>query len=301
MGEILLMLDVLIQQGESIVVKEYGKRHAVGGMFFNAIICLFALVFFFVTDKNGLFFASKELIAYGSVSCLMYATGFYTMYAALKVGSFVATKLLASFSGVITIVYGIAILHEDVSAFTYIGIVLFFVSMFMINYKKYDSTEEKGFSVKWFVLVVLTVITNGMIGVITREQQLFFNSAYDNEFMILSFGGAFLFLLCFSLITERRSFAYILKHGLPYGVAGGLLNGGKNLLNLVLYNFIPIAIVTPLRTGLGFILSFILSVFLYKEKFTKLQFAGVMLGTVSVLLFRPGWVISLLEWIKSFV
>ena len=67
MGALLLVLDMITQQGEGMTVRAYGKRHAVGGMFFNAVICLFSMIFFFITDKGGLVF-TKELIAYGVVS-----------------------------------------------------------------------------------------------------------------------------------------------------------------------------------------------------------------------------------------
>lgn len=285
MGALLLVLDMITQQGEGMTVRAYGKRHAVGGMFFNAVICLFSMIFFFITDKGGLVF-TKELIAYGVVSCLMFATGFYTMYAALQIGSFVATKLISSFSVIIAIFYGLAFLHEEVGDYTYIAIAAFLVSMFMMNYKKTAKPDNKKFSVKWLVMVILTAVSNGLIAVISREQQLHFDSAFDNEFMILSLGGASVFLMIFGILNERKNMSYIAKHGIPYGMLAGFFNGARNFIGLVLYLYIPISIAVPLKTGLGFILSFVISVLLYKEKFTKLQIAGVLIGTASLVMFN---------------
>ncbi len=39
----------------------------------------------------------------------------------------------------------------------------------------------------------------------------------------------------------------------------------------------PISVAVPLKSGLGFILSFLISAVVYKDKFTKLQLAGVIL------------------------
>ncbi|MBQ8526109.1 MAG: EamA family transporter [Clostridia bacterium] len=285
MGALLLVLDMIAQQGEGMTVRAYGKKHGIGGMFFNAVICLFAMVFFFVTDKGCLSF-SKELVAYGLVSCLMYATGFYAGYLAFQTGSYVATKLISSFSVVIAIFYGILFLNEPAGVFTYIAITVFVISMLMMNYRKTNESERKDFSVKWLICALLAAVSNGLIAVISREQQLYFDGACDNEFMILSFGGAFAFLLVFGIVREIKNIGYILKNGTLYGIIAGIFNGAKNFIGLALYLYIPISVATPLKTGLGFILSFIISVLIYKEKFTKIQIAGVALGAVSLVMFK---------------
>ena len=285
MGALLLLLDIVAQQGEAISVRAYGDRHKVGGMFFNAVICLFAMIFFFVTDKGGLCFP-KELIAYGLVSALMFATGFYTLFVALKHGSFVTTKLVCSFSVVMAIIYGILFLKEPASIFTYTAIALFLVSVFMMNYSKSDSAEKKPLSVIWIVSVALMAISNGFISIISREQQLYFDSAYDTEFMILSFGGASLSLFIMGFIKERSSFKYIMKHSTLYGIIAGAFNGAKNFIGLVMYLYIPISVAVPLKMGLGFIVTFFISVLLYKERFTKLQVCGVIIGTLSIVMFN---------------
>ena len=38
MGTFLLMLDAVVGQGETMIVRKYGKKHKIGGMFFNAMI-----------------------------------------------------------------------------------------------------------------------------------------------------------------------------------------------------------------------------------------------------------------------
>jgi len=285
MGGLLLAIDMLLQQGEGMAVKHYGDKHKVGGMFFNAVICLFSTLFFIITDKGGLCF-TNEMLVYGLISCCMFALGFYSMYVALQIGSYVATKMIASFSGVISIVYGIAFLKEPASVFTYIGIVLVFISTVLMRYKKSENDEKKKVSFKWIVWTLITAVSNGFIAVISREQQLHFNNAYDNEFMILSFGGAFVALCIIGFIYERENFKYIAKHGIVWGLLAGACNGGKNLVNLLIYLYIPISIATPLRTGLGFITSFLVSVLLYKEKFTKLQLLSVFLGIFALVLFK---------------
>ena len=286
MGALLLIIDMIAQQAEVMTVRAYGKKHGAGGTFFNAIICLFAMVFFFATDKGGLCFP-VELVIYGLVSCGMFATGFYTMYVALQLGSYVATRLIGSFSVVFAIGYGILFLKEPATIITYIAILMFLVAMFMVNYVPADkNAEKKAFSVKWLIYTLLVAISNGFISILMRAQQIRFDSAYDNEFMILSLGGAALFLFVYGFVKERNNFSSIIKKGSVYGFAAGLLNGSKNFLGLALCLHIPLSVLTPIRTGLAFISSFLVSLLLYKEKFTKTQVVGVLLGIVSIVLFN---------------
>jgi len=293
MGYFLLMLKTLCHQGETMIVKKYGQKHQAGGMFFNAVVCLFSMVFFIVTDKGGFYFP-KELWTYGIISCIMFAAGFYYMYAALKAGSFALTKLLSSFSSVITIFYGIAILKEPSNVLTYVSLVLVFISVFLMNFKSGSASEEKNkFSFKWLVYVIIVFVTNGFIGVLQRMQQLRFDNNCSNEFMIISLGGAFVVLTLLGFILERERIGYIVKHGTLYGMGAGLFNGASNFTGLLLLLYMPISLSTPLNTGANVVLSFAISVFLYKEKFNKMQIAGAVAGFVSLILLNAAKFINI--------
>ncbi len=291
---IVMFISLILNQVEGIVVKEYGKRHKIGGMFFNAIICAFAGVFFIIKEAffttGNQFYFPVELIPYGFVSCIMYAIGFYTMYRALQLGSFGMTKLISSFSGIITIAYGIVFLRERPHWLTYIAIVLVFLSVVLMRIegavKTKDDKSQNVFSVRWLVHLILCVVSNGFIAILSREQQGVFGGACDSEFKMISTIGACILLIVLGFILEKDNLGYIVKHGSLYGVAAGLVNGGKNFLSLVIYTLAPISVFTPMNTGLGLIASFAISVFLYKEKFTKIQAVSVGIGFLAFILFQ---------------
>ncbi len=287
-GIILLLVFTAIDQAEGIIVKGYGKRHNIGGLFFNALMSGAASLFFILKGifyEGGLSFP-KELLSYGILSCVMFALGFYFMYVALQLGSFAITRLINSFSAVVSIVYGIAILGEKAGFLTYIGIVMVFVSVILMQLGKNEQGDKKAFSVKWLVCILISAVANGFIGVISKAQQNRFNGTCDTEFMIISFAGAFLSLVILGFILERKNLSYIVRHGIPYGIGAGLVNGGKNFINLLLIATIPLSVVTPVRTGIGFIASFAISVFLYREKFTKMQIISVIIGIAAIGLFQ---------------
>lgn len=289
MGYLLILLNQAAHQVEGMLVRRYGKKHGSGGLFFNAIICLFAMIFFVLTDKGGFYFP-KELWGYGFVSCLMFAAGFYSMYLALQLGSYAISRLISSFSGVFAIVYGLVFLKESASVTTYIAFVLVFASVFLMNYRPAgkENAEEKAFSMKWLICVLVALVSNGMIAVLSRMQQLRFENACDNEFMMLSLGGAFAALMLIGLVTERGKLKQIIKYGTLYGGIAGLMNGAANLVNLATYMFLPISVVTPIRTGLGIVMNFVISVLAYKEKFTRRQLVSAVIGVLALMLLTLG-------------
>lgn len=283
MGILLLLINQLVYQGYGAVTRHYSRKHGSGGLFFNAIVCLFSMIFFIITDKGGLNF-SKELFLYGSISVVMFVAGFYSIFIAFKTGSYAISILLSSFSGVIAIIYGIVFLDEPAGIGTYIGILLSFVSVILMNIVKKGSEESKGFSVKWLICVLISLVANGFIAVLSRMQQLRFDNQCDNEFMIISLGGAFLILFAYGLVKERNNIMSVMKHGLLYGACSGMLNGMMNFVQLLVYLYMPISAATSVKTGLTTACSFAVSLIAYKEKFNVVQIIGAVAGVIALLL-----------------
>jgi len=281
MWMLLILLGVVLNQCEGVAVKEYAKRNGSGGMFFSGVICFFALIFFVVTDKGGFYFPHK-LFYFGLVNCVCYAIGFYAMYMALKLGSFANTKLVSSLTGAVTIAYGILVFDEPVGRFTYPAIALVFLSIFLMNYKK----GEHRFNFKWLFWALMVVVSNAPIGILKREQQILFDGKCDNEYMIITLVGASLFLFVTSAFRERKSIAVVFKKGILYGALAGILNGAGNFLNLIIYSFVPLSLASPISSASALVMSFLISSFIYKEKFSKRQIVAAAVGTLSVVLFK---------------
>ena len=60
------------------------------------------------------------------------------------------------------------------------------------------------------------------------------------------------------------------------------MNGIVNLFVMILSGKMPVALMFPLISAGGIIVTYIVSRFFYKEKLTKMQFAGFILGIASV-------------------
>lgn len=285
-GLIYVFAGTFVHQLEAIIVKNYGKKYGKGGMFFNAFLCLFAVVYFVVSDlvmdKSG-FQLPPQVILCGALTSVLYAAGFYAAYVAYASGSFGLTRFYSSFGGVLTIVYGLAVLGETTGRFFWAAVALKFVAMFLIQYKAGRDTDAR-FTWKWFISTVINVLANVAISIINKWQQDHFEGQYRNEYLTVIFVGAALILLVLGLIYERGSFKTTIKQGLFYGMAAGLLNGLNNVFGLAVYYYLPISFVSPFKGGLGMLATFILAVFLYKEKFTVRQYIGAAVGVASMVL-----------------
>lgn len=285
MGWLYLFLGQFVHLSEGMIIKYYGKKYGVGGFLTNGLISFFSMIFFLVSDTDGFYFP-KEIWGFGIISSLLYATGFYAMYIALKSGSFAITRLVTSLSTIFPIFYGLIFLDEKATNFTYTGMVLIFVSMFLINYKKSDINNQKPGYRKWIIALLFTVISNGFISIVMRAQQLYFGDQCSNEFMILSLGGSCIALLIAGILKDNKSLIHTLRHGGFLGACAGVANGISNYLTLLIYLYIPISVATPMRTGLGLILTFVVSILIYKEKFTKQQLIGAAIGIIALILLK---------------
>ena len=172
-GYLLVLLVVALNMGESIAVKAYARKYNSGGFIMNAIIALFACAFFVikVLISGESFNFLGDMIPYALVNSAFYFCGFYLAYVAFKIGPFGLTRLIASFSLLMPIFYGIFFLNEPTGVFTYIGIALIVAAMFMMNYKGKSATTEKQegtVSLKWFVCILLSTVSNGFISIMTK-------------------------------------------------------------------------------------------------------------------------------------
>ena len=298
-GMALILLFQFFHLGESVIVRASSKKHGSGGYMFNALISMFAMIFHIVfelvTDKNGLYFPGG-LWLYGIISGLMFAGGFYFMFKALALGSFILTQMIAGFSFIIPMAYGAFFLNEPFTIFTGIGLALTIFAVLLTSFSKIKTQKAKAqeegneaqntnlFSVKWLIYTLLSALCNGGIAIISRAQQLEFNDQCSREFLAISLGVSFLFLLTMALSTNIKESGNIFKKTIGYATGAGIFNAAKNIVNLFIYLFIPLTLLSPIKAGISKAFGFFVSVFLYKEKFTKLQLIAILLGLVAVVI-----------------
>ena len=289
---LLCTLGLSIHQIEGIMIKKYNSKHSKGGFIFTAILSLFAMLFFLImdliTNRGGLNFP-PQMIPYGIASGAFYCTASFSTYVAYRHGSYVLTNLFLSYALLFSVGYGIIYLKEMPGWIAYIGLALMMVSIFLARNTKKPAGDDSAkqppkTSLLWVICVLLSLIGAGMFGVMQKLQQVKFEKSCDNEFMIVTLGFSALAMLVIGLIKDGKDLPYILRHGcIPAGVAG-MANGGANLFNLITNAMLPISIVAPTRSGIKIIISFFIALVIFKEKLSKRQILGVILGATALIL-----------------
>ena len=279
MGYLLLVINTFAGLAEGIFIKKYNSKHPHGGFVFTAIISLFAAVFSLVTDKGG-FQMPSELLPYAVISGILYCTASILTYYALAIGSFAMTMLVLSYTIVFSIGYGVIFLHEKITVYSVIGFVLLCVSLFLTR----RVSTGGSFSVKWLVYLIVSVVSSGMFSVVTRMQQIRFDSAYNNECITIALGISAVILFVAGAFTDAKHMKEIVKYGVPYAMGAGVVNGFRNILALVICTFLPISVSSAMGSGVKIVISFIVSYVLFKESFLKRQIVGVGIGATALVL-----------------
>ena len=282
---LVLLLSVvsnLVHLVEGILIKKYNEKYDKGGSIFTAIVSLFSMLFFIITDKGGFDFR-LSMLPYALIAGVFYCSASLCTFIALGCGPFAISKLMLSYTGIFSISYGLFFRNEQLGPFAFIGIALMLISIYFNKSPK--QTNEKKASLKWAVCIILSVIGSGMYGVLQKLQQDKFADEVNNEFMIVALGFSALTLFIAGFIKDGKDTFTIFKHGTVYASAAGISNGLTNFLTIIVNGMVVnFSTLSPLRSGIGIIITFIISKLVLKEKFTTRQLIALLLGTIAIVL-----------------
>ena len=134
----------------------------------------------------------------------------------------------------------------------------------------------------WLIMAVAMALSNAMCTIVQREEQVRFDGKYKNEFMLIALLVSFVAMLVVGLVREHRDLKTVMKLGAVPAVLTGAANGATNLLVMIVTATVATSIFFPVISGGGMVLAYIISVTLFKEKFTTMQKIGILLGVASL-------------------
>lgn len=276
MDAFLIFLVILGMSAQSITRKSFSTKYNAPFLFSFLSVGIAMLFFLFNAGKNFIF--SFDYIPYAIVFALGYGAATVFGFFAITHGSLGLTSLVTSYSLIIPTLYGILFLNEKPSVMLYIGLVLLFVSIFLINFEK----GEKKITVKWLIFVTLALVGNGICTTAQKVQQINQNGAYKNEFMTISLFIVTLFCLVFALFYHKKAFKPVFTK--PIIVLPIICGGANALVNylVMVLSRIDASLLFPIISAGGIIMTGIISLTIYKERFTKQQIVGMILGIASV-------------------
>ena len=287
MAYFLLLLCIASVSAQSPLKKLYQRKSDKGVLLFSALTALVAALFFgggalFSGNMGFEIGALPYSVAFGAC----YAVCIITQMLALGCGSLALTSLFGSYSLIFPTVYGLLFRDASVYLTQVIGVVLLLGSLYLTNMRpgaKSEGEPKVAFSWKWLILATLMAVSNGGCTIIQQEQQLKFNGAYKNEFMFIALMIAVVACVAFAFVRERRDFAVVLRHGTFPAVLVGVCNGAANLLVMIIAGVMsPVFVFFPISSAGGLLISYLISVFIFKESFGKMQKLGIVIGMIAL-------------------
>ena len=279
MNALLLIAIILGVSLQDVTKKIYNKTSAAPGVyFFTALSALAAAIFFAITSGSLNF--DIGIIPYSIAFAISYTAGVVGSVMAIASGPLSLTSLIVSFSLMLPTLYGLIFLNDPISIGLFPGLALLAASLFLINKRDKDVK----INTKWVISVIFAFLGNGFCTISQKMEQLAFDGGYKNEFMIIALVITAIICFVMMMVKERDILKVQKWDGYALGLFCGALNGMVNLLVMILSGLMPVSLMFPIISAGGIVATFIISQVFYKEKLSKLQLIGFILGTVSVVL-----------------
>ena len=285
-----------------IFKKVYANR-SLGGMtgiyVYSAIGCIVSSVILLLWGGFG--DTSAYTVILGILFGIVVSLEGIFVTVAMKMGPMAYTMVIVSCSTVFTALSGFFFFDEEIGVLQLVGIALM-VGSFVFATEKKEGEKKGGF--RWLLFSLLAFIFSGAIGFMQKTHQ-----AHDlhkgelNSFLVLAFIVSFVFsaVLAFtSMKKEKLPLIEKNKAGKVYWlliiimIASGICVAANHKFNLALSGEIPSAVFFPIVNGGNLVLTTLSALIIFKERLTKRQWIGVILGIASVLfLCMPtGWIFS---------
>lgn len=218
---------------------------------------------------------------------LLLASANFTGVMALASGNMAIATMIASFSLIVPCLYGIVFLNEGLSVFGTIGLVLCFVSVFMVMSKG----KSKGkLSAKFWIYSFATFLANGICSVLQKAHQTAYAGQYQSEFLIFSMACA---TVVFLFVREKRQSENDVaarkvgtRTGVVLGSIAGACNCVSNYFILRLAAVENASVLFPVLSVLNSLIACVFSRVVFKEKLTFLQMLSIVVGITSVVLLK---------------
>ena len=280
----LLFLTALFIVSQKFTQDRYNAKRNSGVFMFSGMISFFAMCFFMAVNRDWTW--SNELILPAIFFGLAYAASTVFVVMAIKCGSLAKTTLITSYSLLVPALSGLIILSEPLGLPMIVGMVFLVVSLWLTNYQKEspDTPKEK-VTFKWIMYLILAFIGNGMCATVQKLTPFYLGEGINqNLYMIAALGLSTVVLVIASFLTKEEGLKDTLKVGAPLSLFCGLFNGAVNYLVIILNDQIPASVMFPVLSAGEIILIVPYSLLVRREKFTFAQWAGFVVGVVSVVL-----------------
>lgn len=288
-----LIIAILCSVSVSVLLKVYRKyKIAVDqAIAFNYIIALSLCYFLLKPDFKGLgfteFFLQSEAQSIFLALGILLPSVFIIMSKAVEFTGIVRSDAAQRLSLFLPILASFLIFGEQISQPNFIGVILAFLALFCLIAKPAQNMQES--AAKGISSLILVWFGYGIIDILFKQ--------------IAKMGGLFPTTLFISFaVATCIMFTYLLlKRSIwtVQGVLGGVLLGCLNFMNILFYikahqsfSNNPTLVFAGMNVGV-ICLGTLVGAFIFKEKISKINWIGVLLGVLAIIcLFYLGRILA---------
>ncbi len=288
----LLVLSILFAALNNVFLHKYNEGEGRCNIFtFNAFVSVLWVGILLIVG-GGFHGVALSTVGYGVLYGSMIALFLLFKMLALGSGPVSVTALIGCCSLIVPTLAGVIVWKERVGILQIAGLILLFVALFLCVDPKSDVKISK----RWIVYCLVFFLAAGVNGVTMKVFNLHGETAHINEMMIIASVTACVFFSLISAVSGVRrkmrgesfcSFRPDKKTVLRcavYILLCGVVSCGYQRLNLYLTGALPSIVFFPVFNGAVIFLSCISGVVLFREKLSAKQIAGLVAGTLSIML-----------------
>ncbi len=247
----------------------------------NAIVCAGALLAWGVNCIISFHFTPVELV-YSTIFAVCYCVFFMCMIRALEHGSTSLTSLIAQLSLIGVTVWGFVFWNEDVTWTVIVGLIVTVIALALCLYEK--NSEKKNINLKWIIFAAVMFLTNAAAAIADKTFILTYGQEYNASMMFFAMAFAFVICTVIFAFSDKTNVKTALKRSWYVPLASGVCNGIHNMLVGILAVMLPTVVVYPVIAVGGLAVSIIAALFIFKERLEKIQWLGIAIGAVAILL-----------------
>ena len=280
----LLLFSIILSVCKSSLYNAYAQKSepTIEATFrFNAISYGVATIIALV----GVLISASELSATTILCAFFYAVIVISLQTisitAMRVGAMSTTSICVMYGMIIPSVAGPIFWKEPISFLQIAGIALMIVSLWLIKGK--IQMQQQKITKKWAVLAAFAFVLSGMAGVMEKIHQS--TGAKDErlQFVFAACAFMFVFSLAARWITRKSDHKASAKSTKTLAMLSGMVIGLYSTVNLILSGKLDSMIYYPIANGGAMLLTVLVSVIVFKERFDKPRIIGTVMGLLGIL------------------
>ena len=224
------------------------------------------------------------VLPYSLLYSLCYLSFTVGMLGAVKTGSTSLTGLVKQAALVGVSLWGFVFWDTRFTLAAGFGIGLLILSLGFCLITREQRSETYDIR-KWLLFAALVAVGNAGCSIVQRYQQMAFQYQHKNMFMLFSVIFALVWALLLSVKENKKNWGVAAKAGWPFAVLAGCSGAASNIfiLLLVKHQLSPVILYPGVAVG-GLMLTTLITFFGFREKLRPLQWFGLAVGAVSLVL-----------------